>query len=312
LSVRNLPVGLFGAVMGLVGLGLSARATASVLPGFLRAPAYFTELWVALGTLLFIIITPLYVFKLFRFPGAVKAEFWNPVTLGFCGALPVGMSLVAGGIAPYLPGTGQALWWASFVLLLAFQMFTFYRWLSGGIELAQLNAGWLIVMVGGIVLPGPAVTLGLAEEARFTFGVSATVAPILMALLLYRAAFGPALPEPLRPTWFILLVPPSLVYANGVALYQGVFFLENLYFFGLVLAVALLAYARGFARWGFAASWWAFTFPLDALAYAAARYAQDHPEPLWRGLAGATLVLATLFVLAVLWRTLRSGASPRA
>jgi tellurite resistance protein len=204
------------------------------------------------------------------------------------------------------------LWWASFVLLLAFQIFTLYRWLCGGIELAQLNAGWLIVMVGGIVLPGPALALGLAEAARFTFGVSATVAPILMALLLYRAAFGPPLPEPLRPSWFILLVPPSLVYANGVALYQGVFFLENLYFFALVLGVALLAYARGFARWGFAASWWAFTFPLDALAYAAARYAQDHPEPLWRGLAGATLALATFFVLAVLWRTLRSGASPRA
>ena len=312
MSVRNLPVGLFGAVMGLVGLGLTARATATVLPGLLRAPAYFTELWIALGTLLFIVLIVMYSIKVVRYADAVKAEFWSPVTLGFCGALPVGMSLVAGGIAPYLPGTGQALWWASFALLLGFQVFTFYRWLSGGIELAQLNAGWLIVMVGGIVLPGPAFTLGLAEEARFTFGVSATVAPILMALLLYRAAFGPALPEPLRPSWFILLVPPSLVYANGVALYQGAFFLENLYFFGLVLGVALLAYARGFARWGFAASWWAFTFPLDALAYAAARYAQDHPEALWRGLAGATLALATFFVLAVLWRTLRSGASPRA
>jgi tellurite resistance protein len=312
LNVRNLPIGLFGAVMGLVGLGLSARATATVLPGLLRAPAYFTELWVALGTLLFLIVTPLYLVKLLRYPDVVKAEFWSPVTLGFCGALPVGMSLVAGGIAPYLPAAGHALWWASFVLLLAFQVFTFYRWLSGGIELAQLNAGWLIVMVGGIVLPGPALTLGLAEEARFTFGVSATVAPILMALLLYRAAFGPPLPEPLRPSWFILLVPPSLLYANGVALYQGAVFLENLYFFGLVLGVALLAYARGFARWGFATSWWAFTFPLDALAYAAARYAQDHPEPLWRGLAGATLLLATFFVLAVLWRTLRSGASRQA
>jgi tellurite resistance protein len=312
LSVRNLPIGLFGAVMGLVGLGLSARATATVLPGLLRAPAYFTELWVALGTLLFLIATPLYLVKLFRFPDAVKAEFWSPVTLGFCGAWPVGMSLVAGGIAPYLPVAGNVLWWASFALLLAFQLFTLYRWLSGGIELAQLNAGWLIVMVGGIVLPGPAIALGLAEAARFTFGVSATVAPILMALLLYRAAFGPPLPEALRPSWFILLVPPSLVYANGVALYQGAVFLENLYFFGLVLGAALLAYARGFARWGFAVSWWAFTFPLDALAYAAARYAQDHPEPLWRGLAGATLLAATFFVLAVLWRTLRSGASRRA
>src|SRR3954468_18077974 len=150
----------------------------------------------------------MYCIKVVRFPDAVKAEFYSPVTVGFCGALPVGMSLVAGGIAPYLPATGHALWWASFALLLVFQIFTFYRWLSGGIELAQLNAGWLIVMVGGIVLPGPGLALGLAEAARFSFGVSATGAPTLRAMLLYRTPFGPPLAEPLRPSWFILLVPP--------------------------------------------------------------------------------------------------------
>ena len=42
--LKNLPIGMYGAVMGLVGLGLTARATATVLPGYLRAPAYFTEL----------------------------------------------------------------------------------------------------------------------------------------------------------------------------------------------------------------------------------------------------------------------------
>ena len=312
MRLRELPIGLFGAVMGLAGLGLSARAAATVLPGVLRAPAYFTELWVALGAAFFVVLMVLYLVKLLRFPEAVRAEFWNPATLGFCGALPVGMSLVAGGVAPYAPALGAALWWASLVLLLAFQVFALYRWLCGGIELAQVNAGWLIVMIGGIVLPGPGIALGLTEAARFAFGVSAAAAPVLMALLFYRAVLGPPLPEPLRPSWFILLVPPSLVYANGVALYEGAFFLESLYFFGLALGAALLLYARRFMKWGFAASWWAFTFPLDALAYAAARYAQDHPAPLWRGLAGATLALATLFVLVVLWRALRSAASPRA
>jgi tellurite resistance protein len=133
-----------------------------------------------------------------------------------------------------------------------------------------------------------------------------------MALLFYRAVLGPPLPEALRPSWFILLVPPSLIYANGVALYQETFFLENLYFFSLVLGAALLLYAARFWRWPVGAPWWAFTFPLDALAYAAARYAQDHPSPTWRAVAGATLLLATLFVVLVLWRTLRSAASRRA
>jgi tellurite resistance protein len=310
-TLRNLPIGLFGAVMGLAGLGLSARAAAPLFPGVVRAPAYFTELWVALGVLAFLPLSILYLAKLFRYPGAAREEFTNPVQIGFCGALPVGMSLVAGGVAPYSPALGDGLWWASFALLLAFQVWALFRWLSGGIELAQVNAGWLIVIVGGIVLPGPGIALGHVEASRFIFGISAAATPLLMALLFYRAVLGPPLPEVLRPTWFILLVPPTLVYANGLALYQDLRFLENLFFFGLVLALALLVYSRNMARWQFGVPWWAFTFPLDALAYAAARYAQDHPGALWRSVAAVALALATLFVLLLLWRTVRSAASRR-
>ena len=300
---------MYGAVMGLVGLGLTARSAATVLPGYVRAPVYVTEPWIALGVLTFAVLLPLYLLKIVRHPAQVKDEFLNPVQLGFCGALPVGMSLVAGGIGPYAPLLGNLLWWASLVLLLAFQVWALYRWLSGGIELAQVNAGWLIIMVGGIVYPSSGIALGNLEAARFAFGVSAAATPVMLALLFYRAVLGVPLPEPLRPSWFILLVPPSLVYANGVALYGPTPLLESLYFFALVLAAALLVYARNLLRWPFGPPWWAFTFPLDALAYAAARYAQDHPSPLWRGVAGATLALATLFVLLVLWRTLRSAAS---
>src|SRR5467141_2787759 len=299
---------MYGAVMGLAGLGLSARAAATVFPGFLRAPAYFTELWVALGALLLAVLLPLYLLKLLKFPAAVREDITNPATLGFCGALPVGMTLVAGGIAPYSPFIGNLLWWAGCALLLAFQIWALVRWLSGGIELAKLNAGWLIMLVGGIVVPGPGIALGHLEASRFFFGVSATIAPLLTALLLYRAMVAPPLPEALRPSWFILLVPPSLIYANGVALFS-LEFLEILYFSGLVLAVALLVYARKFLRWPFAPSWWAFTFPLDALAYAAARYAQSHPSLPWKLAAAAALAVATLFVVVVLWKTVRSAAS---
>jgi tellurite resistance protein len=311
-KLKDLPIGMYGAVMGLAGLGLAARATATVLPGVFRAPAYFTELWVALGLLALLILVPLYLLKLARFPGAVKQEFLNPAQLGFCGALPVGMALVAGGVAPYLPLLGQILWWSAAALLTAFQVWALYRWLSGGIELAQVNAGWLIVMVGGIVAPGPGIALGHEEASRFIFGVSAAAAPLLMALLFYRAVVGAPLPEPLRPSWFILLVAPTLIYANGIALDPGNLFLENLFFASLVLVVALLFVSRNFLRWQFGAPWWAFTFPLDALAYAAARYAQDHPSALWRAVCAATLALATAFVLIVLFRTLRSVASRRA
>ena len=309
MTVKDLPIGLFGAVMGLAGLGLSARAAATVWPGVFRAPAYFTESWVALGVLAFVVLGLRYLFKIFRSPDAVCEEFKNPVTIGFCGALPVGMFLVAGGLGPYFPPIAQILWWAGYALLLAFQVWALSRWLAGGIELAQVNAGWLIVLVGGIVAPGPGIALGHAEASRFIFGVSAMAALPLMALLLYRAVVAAPLPAPLRPSWFILLVPPSLIYANGIALFEGTVFLEALFFAGLVLALALLLASRGFLKWPYTPAWWAFTFPLDALAYAAARYAQDHPGPLWQGVCGATLLLATFFVALALWKTLRSAAS---
>jgi tellurite resistance protein len=294
--------------MGLAGLGLSARAAATVFPGVLRAPAYFTELWVVLGLAAFILLLVAYLVKLVRYPATVKEEFTNPATLGFCGALPVGMPLVAGGLAPYLPPLADAIWWAGAALLVAFQVWGLCRVLAGGIELARVNAGWMILFIGGIVFPGSGIALGHVEASRFLWGVSTAITPLVMGLVFYRAAIAPPLPEALRPSWFILLVPPSLIYANGVALF-AFDFLEILYFFGVVLAIALLVYARNFMRWPFAPSWWAFTFPLDALAYAAARYAQSHPSMPWKLVAAAALAVATLFVVVVLWKTVRSAAS---
>ena len=304
MKLKQVHVGFYGAVMGLAGLGLTARSAAPLFPGTFRAPSYFTEPWVAAGVIALAVLLVSYLVKLVKSPAAVKEDFVNPLTMGFCGALPVGMSLVAGGIGPYAPQAGSGLWWISFALLLAFQAWGLLRLLSGGIELAQINAGWLILFVGGIVLPGPGISLGHDEAARFCFGVSASIAPLLMAMLLYRAITGPALPAALRPTWFILLVPPSLIYANGVALYPDATFLELLYPFALMLAAALLVYARRLAQWPFGAPWWAFTFPLDALAYAAVRYAQEHASPLWKSVAGVTFALTTIVVAGVLVRTL--------
>ena len=137
---------------------------------------------------------------------------------------------------------------------------------------------------------------------------SAIMAPFAMAAIFYRMKVGPALPEALRPSGFILLVPPSLIYVNGDALWPGLPGLPVLYFLALLLAAALVVHARGFWRWPFGAPWWAFTFPLDALAAAAVHFAKDHPDQPWPALAGGLLLLATATVVLVLARTLVSLA----
>jgi tellurite resistance protein len=307
-SLKNLHIGMYGAVMGLAGLGLSARAAATLFPGTLRAPAYFTELWVALGFVALLVLLVLYFLKTVFHWESVKEDFTDPALLGFCGALPTGMTLVAGGIGPYAPALADALWWAGCALLACFMVWALVRWLQGGIELAKLNAGWLIILVGGIVVPGPGIALGHAEASRYLFGASVCACALILPVLFYRAGSAAPLPEALRPTWFILLVPPSLIYANGMALF-AVESLEILYFFATLLAVALFIGARNLLRWPFGPAWWAFTFPLDAFAYAAARYAQAHPSMLWRSVAAIAILLATLFVAGVLARTLLSPSA---
>ncbi len=299
---RELPIGLYGAVMGLAGLGLAARSAAPLFPGVFRAPAYFTELWVALGLAFFAALLPLYVVKILRYPEAARADFTNPVTMGFCAALPVGMLILSAGLAPYLRDVANAMWWIAVGLLVIYQLHGLWRLLATRIALAQANAGWLILFVGGIVAPHGGVPLGNFAATKVLFAISALASVPLLLVLAYRAMKAPALPAPLSPTWFIVLVPPCLISAHAPSLF-GLRGLGELFLLALAMLAGLLYYARNFLRWPFSAAWWAITFPLDAFAFAAVRYAQTHDGALWRLVAGAGILLATVAAASVLLRS---------
>lgn len=316
-TLRGLPLGIYGMVMGLTGLGLAWRTAG--------APAWVSEPWIALGAAVLALLVALHLAKLLRHADAVRAELANAALLGFCGAMPVGLSLVAAGLAPHAAPLAAMLWWIAYGLHLVFMAGGVARWLAG-MKLAEFNTGWIILMVGGIVVPVGGLPLGYTRAAEWLFAASVALAPVLMGISAWRAASPPPLPAAARPTWFVLLAPPMLLYINGPEVWAPSPWLDAAYFGGMLLALWLLVYARGFWRWPFSPGWWSFTFPLDAVAVASLRYADAHPAPLWRGAAWAALALATGAVLLVAARTLfalragrlfpppipRSGASPQA
>ena len=305
-DLRSLPVGLFGSVMGLAGLGLACRNASAVLP----LTPVFGELWIGLAALALILLLAAYALKLLRHADAVREELTNSALIGFCAALPVGMTLVAAGIAPYSLAAGQLLWWFGVPLMLACQAWALWRLATGKVKLAQFNGGWLIVIVGGIVMPFAGLALGHETIGAWMFSFSALAAPFVLGALARRFFAVPPLPPPLLPSWFIVLVPPSLIYVNGDNLWpeHGGPPLEFLFHAALLLAAILLVWARGFWRWPFGAPWWAFTFPLDALAGAASHYAREHPGGPWTAIAAITLLVATAAVALVLARTLAALA----
>lgn len=302
------PIGLFAAVMGLIGLGLAARAAAPLFPGVFRAPAYFTEPWIAAGLLLYVFLVALYARKALRDTKAVKSELHEPRKLGFAGAPAVATSLASAGLAPYAPQLADLLWWIALVLTLALLAWGVVRISQLGFDTRELHPGWIVVMMGGIVLPAGGIALGHAEIAQGVFALAA-VAGLLIAVPLAIAA---PLPPRLWPTWFILLAPPALLYLHGAALFRKPFF-DVFFYAAVATAIVLLGYAALRLRGAeFGPAWWSVTFPLDAFALAATRYARDEGGPPSRALAGFALALATLAVLFMVLKTVAGLARRKA
>jgi tellurite resistance protein len=294
------PLGLFGAVMGLVGLGLAARAAAPLFPGLFRAPAYFSEPWIAAGALLFVILLPLFLFRIAT--GRAKADFVEPERMGALGLVAVSLMLLAAGFAPYQPALADVTWWTAIVLYGAGLTWGLVRLFQLGLATPRLTPAWIVLLVGGIVSPSAGILLGHEAVAKWVFCAGVLAGLLLVVPLAKR----PRLPEPGRPSWFILLAPPALIAVHGGALFRHPALVVALWIAVGVLAV-LLYRARSLLRVPYSETLWAITFPLDAFALAAARQALAEQSHFWRGVAGFALVLAILAVLFCGFRFLRRG-----
>ncbi len=306
LAVR-MPASLFASVMGLSGLALAWRVAAESLP----VSEWIGEALGALSVLVFLVLAAGYIAKIVHAPEAVRAEFDNPAQGAFIGAITVSLLLLGGILRPWLFVLADLVWLtgATFQLLLAIALLN--RWLSHPPDIRQLNPGWMIPTIGHIVAPITGAPLGHIELGWFFFAVGMTFILILYPLTFYRLLFHEKLPPVLQPTLCILIVPPAVAFLAYLALtdsFDGL--ARSLFLAALFVALLLAARIRQFVELPFTASWWSYTFPLDALAVAALRY----HEGLDAGFSGAlavviltitTLVVTTVFVLTL--RAVRGG-----
>lgn len=300
-SLRALPVSLFGAAMGTGGLGLACRAATEVL----GLAAWWSIVFVAIGAATLGVLLVAYALKWVVHSDAARAELAHPAQLGFAATLPLALCIVAGGLGPFAGPLAHGLWWAGYALLCVVIVGTLARLVAGGIELAHLNTGWMLALVSGVVIPVAGVPLGYADASRILYGVGILFAPLVIGVVFYRMIVAPPLPPGLRPTWAIFVVPPAMIYLNysALTLLPAGFFVDAAYAMAWVFALAISIASRDCPGWPFTPAWWALTFPADALAGAAIRYASAHPGPLSRALAWIALAVAILVVILVLVRT---------
>lgn len=252
--------------MGLAGFTIALERAEQVL----GLPAGGGATMLVLTAVALAVIATLYLAKLVLHRGEVARELAHPVKLSFFPAYPISLLLLSIAVHGASPGASEALFAIGAPIQLAFTLFVLSRWiLHTGIEIQHSNPSWFIPVVGNILVPVAAMNHGLVEISWFFFSVGLVFWIVLLTLIVNRVIFHPPLPEKLVPTFFILIAPPAvgfIAYVRMTGELDG--FARILYGAALFFGLLVLAMHRRFRGIRFYLSWWAYSFPVAALAIA--------------------------------------------
>ena len=300
--IARLPAALFGAVLGLAGLGLAWRNAAAVF----GLPSAVGEAILVLGAAAFVLLATFYAAKLVQAPAAVLTELMHPGQSSFFGTITISFALMAATALPWSRPLAEILWAVGAALQATLIVAVFRNWIAQPMQLDHVHPGWFILMVGIVVGVPTGVALGHNELSWACLALGTLSAVMLYPIVLFRLFFHAPLPPTLRPTLFVLIAPPALIFSAYVSLDGGVLdaFAHGLLFAGLFFTVLVLSLPRLFLGLSFAVSWWAYTFPLDAMTVAALTYHAKIGTTASAVVSGSLLVLTTAIVVVVFARTL--------
>lgn len=303
-SIKNLPVNLFGSVMGLAGLGLGWRLAHQyygVSPLIGEAISLF-------AVMVFAVLAVGYLAKLARHRQAVVLEFTHPIAGNFFGTIVIAILLLSVVAGPYNETLAQVLWTLGSLLTVVLGGLVLARLFKGGQDLQHAVPAWLIPGVASldIAVTGGHMPMAWATELNlFAMAVGAALAVIFLTSIFPRLVHQAPLAKPMIPSLMILVAPFEvgfLAYANLFGIDR---FAALLFYFGLFLAVVL-----GFKVFRrdvpFAPSWWAISFPLAALANAALKYANAQGGLALELIAWAILLFLSAALAVLTWKTLAS------
>jgi tellurite resistance protein len=281
-----LPLSLFGAPMGILGLGLGWRLLAQS-----GAPAWIGEAILAIGALAFLAQVAAYGAKCLRHGDAMRTDLANQLQVSFCGAAAIDLTLLGAALAPYAQAPAVTLWQTGAVLQMLVAAWLATRWLRRPPGWPSFLPPMLIPTIGVLVVPAtswPDVPVALTWAGA---AVGGTGFAVMLPLMLWRVLRIGAVPPLLQPTQAILMTPPALGTLAWVALADPSAWPPHLLLASGVLVLAvLLFHLPRLARLPFAPSWWSYIFPMANLSLAGLKL---HP-PVGIGLLAATSVVVSI------------------
>jgi len=288
-------------VMGLSGLAIAWERAEEIL----HLPFHPSPALLVFATLTFVVLTGLYGAKMLKYREAVRKEWAHPVKMNFIPTFSIALILLAIAWQPFNAAYSQWLWIVGSAVQLLLTLYIVSWWVHHTqFEIVHLNPAWFIPVVGNMLVPIVGIQFAPNEVSWFFFGLGLMFWPILLAIVFYRIVFHGSLPERLLPTLFILIAPPAVGFVSYVKLTGSVdAFAQVLYNGGLFFTLLLFFQAKWFTRLKFFLSWWAYSFPLAAIAIASLVMVQHTGSLIYLRLSGVLLGIASVVIASLLVRT---------
>ncbi len=265
-GLRYFPIALFASVMGLAGTTFAVKQY-EALYGLISIVS--TILFI-LTILVFIIVLGIFLYRLIKYPGDIKAELNHPVKMNFFGAIAISFLMVGLIFIDVNETISLVLWGIGAIIQLVLTLFllTGLMW-KQSLEIEQFNPVWFIPIVGNIVVPLAGVYHVGIEINIFYFSLGIIFSIIYYTLFMNRMFFKGPLPNMLRPTVFILLAPPAIGFMSYVKIFgEANAFAYILYGFAFYLGLLFIYQIRHYLKVPFFVSWWAMLFPTAAVTNA--------------------------------------------
>lgn len=264
--LKNFPIMMFAIIMGLSGLTVVYQK-AHELFGF---PQWIGYGLLVLDIAVFVIISLVYIVKIFKYIGEVKKEFNHPVRINFFATVSISFLLLSIALHP----VSTAIAYPTFVIGTVLQTYFTFRtisfWINQNLELHHSSPAWFIPIVGNVLVPVAGVGFIDNNFLMYYFSIGIFFWIILTAILINRIIFHHQLIAKFVPTLFIFIAPPAIAFIAYIKMNGGEFdmFASALYNLALFFTFLLLFMYKNFLNLKFFISWWAFTFPLTAVTIA--------------------------------------------
>lgn len=307
--LRNFPVSFLSIGLGLIGFTLAWQKAEHILKLSFQISDflfYFTLVVIA-------IIVLIYFLKIIKYPEEVKKEFYHPIKLNF---YPIIAKLFLISSLIYLSWNltvSEYLWWIGIIIQFVFTIIIMSAWIRHEkFEIHHINPSWFIPVVGSIIIPIAGVQHFSPELSWFFFSVGIFWWLILTVLVINRIIFHHPIPDKLVPTLFILFAPPVIGFIALTKLLGGLNPLGNvLYYFGIFLFILIIFQAKMFFKLKFYLSWWAYSFPMDALVIGTFLMYHLTGFMFYNVVSWILFVLLNLLILVLVLRTFKAVKDKR-